>query len=188
MVKLTKIYTRGGDKGQTSLGDGKRRPKHDLRVAAFGTVDEANAVVGLARHTAEGESDAMLGRIQDDLFDLGADLSVPGGEGEDEGRLRIVQAQIDRLESEIDAMNAKLEPLGSFILPGGAPAAIQLHLARTVVRRAERLIAELGEGEAVNPLALIFINRLSDHLFVLGRAINKDTGDGDLLWRPGANR
>jgi cob(I)alamin adenosyltransferase len=188
MVKLTKIYTRGGDKGQTSLGDGKRRPKHDLRVAAFGTVDEANAVVGLARLTSTGEPDAMLGRIQDDLFDLGADLCVPGGEGEDEGRLRIVQAQIDRLEGEIDAMNAKLDPLESFILPGGAPAATQLHLARTIVRRAERLIAELGETEAVNPLALVFINRLSDHLFVLGRAINKESGDSDRLWRPGANR
>lgn len=192
MVKLTKIYTRGGDTGQTSLGDGKRRPKQDVRVAAFGTVDEANAALGLARLTTEGETDAMLGRIQDDLFDLGADLCVPGGDGdgdgEDEGRLRIVQAQIDRLEREIDAMNAALDPLESFILPGGAPAAAHLHLARTIVRRAERLVAELAEGEAVNPLALRFINRLSDHLFVLGRAINKDTGNGDRLWRPGANR
>ena len=188
MVKLTKIYTRGGDTGQTSLGDGKRRPKQDLRVAAYGTVDEANAALGLARLTSEGEADAMLGRIQDDLFDLGADLCVPGGEGEDAGKLRIVQAQIDRLEREIDTMNAPLDPLESFILPGGAPAATHLHLARTIVRRAERLIAELGEGEAVNPLVLRFINRLSDHLFVLGRAINKDTGHGDRLWRPGANR
>ena len=188
MVKLTKIYTRGGDKGQTSLGDGERRPKHDLRVAAYGTVDEANAAVGLARLESEGETDAMLARIQDDLFDLGADLCVPGGEGEAGNRLRIVQAQIDRLEREIDTMNATLGPLGSFILPGGGPAAAHLHLARTIVRRAERLIAELGETETVNPLALGFVNRLSDHLFVLGRAVNKETGEGDRLWRPGANR
>ncbi len=189
MVKLTKIYTRGGDKGQTSLGDGKRRAKQDLRVAAYGTVDEANAAVGLARLTSRGETDAMLGRIQDDLFDLGADLCVPGGEnGKDDDKLRIVQAQIDRLEREIDAMNANLDPLESFILPGGAPAAVHLHLARTIVRRAERLIVELGEREALNPLALAFTNRLSDHLFVLGRAINQETGAGDRLWRPGANR
>jgi cob(I)alamin adenosyltransferase len=188
MVKLTRIYTRGGDKGQTSLGDGARRPKQDLRVAAYGTVDEANAAIGLARLTTEAETDAMLARIQDDLFDLGADLCVPGGDREDGARLRIVQAQIDRLEGEIDAMNATLSPLESFILPGGAPAAAHLHLARTVVRRAERLIAELGERETVNPLALGFINRLSDHLFVLGRAINKHGGESDRLWRPGANR
>ena len=191
MVKLTKIYTRGGDKGQTSLGDGARRPKQDLRVAAYGTVDEANAALGLARLTTEGEADAMLGRIQDDLFDLGADLCVPGGavgDGSDEGRLRIVEAQIERLEHEIDAMNAALDPLESFILPGGARAAAHLHLARTIVRRAERLIAELGDREPLNPLALGFMNRLSDHLFVLGRAINKETGAGDRLWRPGANR
>ena len=157
-----------------------------MRIAAYGTVDEANAAIGLARLTTAGETDAMLARIQDDLFDLGADLCVPGGDGE--ARLRIVQAQIDRLEREIDAMNAALEPLDSFVLPGGAPAAAALHLARTIVRRAERLIAELGEGETLNPLALGFINRLSDHLFVLARAINKQTGKGDRLWRPGANR
>ena len=159
-----------------------------MRVAAYGTVDEANAAIGLARLTTGGETDAMLARIQDDLFDLGADLCVPGGEGEDAKRLRIVQAQIDRLEHEIDAMNAALDPLESFVLPGGAPAAVSLHLARTIARRAERLIAELGEKETLNPLALGFINRLSDHLFVLARAINKQTGEGDRLWRPGANR
>ncbi len=159
-----------------------------MRIAAYGTVDEANAAIGLARLTTAGETDAMLARIQDDLFDLGADLCVPGGDGEDVERLRIVQAQIDRLEREIDVMNAALDPLDSFVLPGGAPAAAALHLARTVARRAERLIAELGERESLNPLALAFINRLSDHLFVLARAINKQTGKGDRLWRPGANR
>lgn len=188
MVQLTRIYTRGGDKGKTSLGDGRRVAKHDLRVAAYGTVDEANAVVGLARLHTAGEADAMLGRIQNDLFDLGADLCTPAKNGEQPGQaLRIVQAQIDRLEREIDAMNANLQPLKSFILPGGTPAAAQLHLARTVARRAERLITDLAEHEAVNPLAIAYVNRLSDHLFVLARHLN-DNGRADILWQPGANR
>ena len=186
MVKLTRIYTRGGDKGKTSLGDGARVAKHALRVEAYGTVDEANATVGLARLHTTGEADAMLGRIQHDLFDLGADLCTPAKD-QDAGSLRIVQAQIDRLEAEIDAMNAALSPLTSFILPGGSAAAAHLHLARTVVRRAARLIAALGEAEAVNPLALGYANRLSDHLFVLARHVN-DGGRSDVLWVPGANR
>jgi cob(I)alamin adenosyltransferase len=196
MVKLTRIYTRGGDKGETSLGSGVRVPKHDLRVAAYGTVDEANAVIGVARlHTTAGaaadpkaaEVDAMLRRIQDDLFDLGADLCVPEGGERQDGALRIVQNQIDRLEREIDAMNEHLAPLESFILPGGSPAAAYLHLARTVARRAERLMTELAGQETVNPLAVAYINRLSDHLFVLARVLN-DGGKDDILWRPGANR
>ncbi len=186
MVKLTRIYTRGGDKGKTSLGDGKRVDKHDLRVDAFGTVDEANAVVGLARLHTQGETDAMLARIQNDLFDLGADLCRPQQEGES-GCLRIVQAQVDRLEHEIDTMNADLQPLNSFILPGGAPAAAHLHHARTVVRRAERLITELAATERVNPLAVAYTNRLSDHLFVFARHLN-ERGASDVLWVPGANR
>jgi cob(I)alamin adenosyltransferase len=187
MVRLTRIYTRGGDKGQTSLGDGARVPKHDLRVEAYGTVDEANATVGLARLHATGEADSMLARIQNDLFDLGADLCTPEAENPKYPPLRIAQAQIDRLEREIDAMNAKLKPLDSFILPGGTPAAACLHLARTVARRAERLITELAAREAINPLAIAYINRLSDHLFVLARHVNDD-GAKDVLWVPGKNR
>ncbi|MCH8139415.1 MAG: cob(I)yrinic acid a,c-diamide adenosyltransferase [Proteobacteria bacterium] len=197
MVRLTKIYTRGGDKGETSLGDGSRIAKHDTRVAAYGTVDEANAVIGLARLHTSGEADAALARIQNDLFDLGADLCRPGGDEKGQGAsdaakdakgpLRIIQAQIDRLEAEIDGMNAELAPLESFVLPGGTEASATLHLARTVVRRAERLITELTRTEAVNPLAIAYINRLSDHLFVLARYLN-DKGGRDVLWRPGANR
>ena len=197
MVRLTKIYTRGGDKGETSLGDGSRIAKHDTRVAAYGTVDEANAVIGLARLHTSGEADAALARIQNDLFDLGADLCRPGGEEKGQGAsdaaknakgpLRIIQAQIDRLEAEIDGMNAELAPLESFVLPGGTEASATLHLARTVVRRAERLITELARTEAVNPSAIAYINRLSDHLFVLARVLN-DKGGRDVLWRPGANR
>ncbi len=191
MVNLTKIYTRGGDKGDTSLGDGSRVKKHALRVAAYGTLDEANAAVGLARlHTAalDAESDRMLARIQNDLFDLGADLCTPASGAETAANtLRIVQAQVDRLEREIDAMNATLAPLKSFVLPGGTAAAAQLHLARTLVRRAEREISALMEQEAVNPVALAYANRLSDHLFVLSRFLNARTG-GDVLWVPGANR
>ena len=184
MVRLTKIYTRGGDAGETSLGGGARVKKHDARVEAYGTVDEANAAIGLARLETEGEADAMLERIQNDLFDLGADLCRPGSL--DEG-LRIVQSQIDRLEGEIDAMNERLKPLESFILPGGGRAASALHLARTVIRRAERLITALAESEPVNPLAVIYANRLSDHVFVLTRHLNED-GATDTLWIPGANR
>ena len=187
MVKLTKIYTRGGDKGQTSLGDGARVPKHDLRVAAYGTVDEANSVVGLARLHTKGEADAMLARIQNDLFDLGADLCTPDSENPKYPPLRITQPQIDRLEHEIDAMNAKMKPLDSFILPGGTPAAAHLHLARTVARRAERLMTELATHERINSLAVAYINRLSDHLFVLARHLNDD-GAKDVLWVPGKNR
>jgi len=187
MVRLTRIYTRGGDKGETGLADGKRRPKHDLRVAAYGTVDEANAVLGLARLYTEGEADAMLARIQNDLFDLGADLATPEGGGRKAGALRVAAAQVLRLEAEIDAVNARLQPLDSFILPGGGQAAAHLHLARTVVRRAERLVAELAARETVSPEALKYLNRLSDHLFVLARHLNDD-GAADVLWVPGANR
>jgi len=187
MVRLTRIYTRGGDKGETSLGDGKRVPKHDLRVAAYGTVDEANATIGLARLHTTGEADAMLARIQNDLFDLGADLCTPESPNPKDAPLRVAQAQIDRLEREIDAMNAALKPLDSFILPGGTPAAAYLHLARTVARRAERLVTELATKEGVNPRAIAYINRLSDHLFVLARHLNDD-GAKDVLWVPGKNR
>ncbi len=189
MVRLTRIYTRGGDKGETSLGDGSRVPKHSLRVAAYGTVDEANAAIGLARlHVnAEAEAEAMLGRIQNDLFDLGADLCTPEEGRRDPGALRILTAQVERIEREIDAMNATLRPLDSFILPGGTAAAAYLHLARTVARRAERLVGELAQTERVNPEALKYLNRLSDHLFVLGRRLN-DNGARDVLWVPGATR
>jgi cob(I)alamin adenosyltransferase len=191
MVRLTRIYTRGGDDGETSLGDGSRVPKHALRVEAFGTVDEANAAIGLARLHTGGADDAMLARIQHDLFDLGADLCVPEGpEGRgarSEGALRIIAAQVERLETEIDAMNAELRPLDSFVLPGGTPAAAHLHLARTIVRRAERLVAELARAEPVGAEALKYLNRLSDHLFVLSRWVN-DKGVRDVLWKPGANR
>jgi cob(I)alamin adenosyltransferase len=187
MVRLTRIYTRGGDAGDTSLGDGTRVAKHALRVAAYGTVDEANAAIGIARLHADAESEEMLGRIQNDLFDLGADLCTPEGGRRAAGALRVVPAQTERLEREIDAINATLAPLDSFILPGGTPAAAYLHLARTVVRRAERLVSELAQAESVNPEALKYLNRLSDHLFVLGRRLN-DSGARDVLWRPGANR
>ena len=189
MVTLSKIYTRGGDGGQTSLGSGDRRPKHDLRVAAYGTVDEANSVIGLARlHTAEDkDADAMLARIQNDLFDLGADLCTPEDGRRSDGALRVLASQVARLEAEIDAMNERLEPLKSFILPGGRPAAAHLHHARTVVRRAERLITDLAAREAVNAEAVKYANRLSDHLFVLARRLN-DGGKADVLWVPGANR
>ena len=188
MVQLTRIYTRGGDKGKTSLGDGRRVVKHDGRVTAYGTVDEANAVIGLARLTTSGEADAMLARIQNDLFDLGADLCTPIKDDEPPGQaLRMIQSQVDRLEHEIDALNEALAPLKSFILPGGCSAAAHLHLARTVVRRAERDVTALAEHEPVNALAIAYINRLSDHLFVLARHVNAQ-GAGDVLWVPGAHR
>jgi cob(I)alamin adenosyltransferase len=187
MVKLTKIYTRGGDKGETSLGDGSRTPKHDLRVAAYGTVDEANATIGLARLHTLGDSDQMLSRIQNDLFDLGADLCRPDGGTNAKKAMRIVSAQVNRLENEIDAMNEKLDDLASFILPGGSPASAHLHLSRTVTRRAERLVSELSQRENINPKALSYINRLSDHLFQLARLLNEG-GKHDVLWTPGANR
>ncbi len=188
MVRLTRIYTRGGDRGRTSLADGTRVPKHHLRVEAYGTVDEANAVLGLARLHTSGEADAMLARIQNDLFDLGADLARPPSPDEEPGgTLRVVAAQVVRLEREIDAMNADLAPLDSFVLPGGTPAAAHLHHARTVVRRAERLVVALGEREPVNPEAIRYLNRLSDHLFVLARRLN-DGGRRDVPWVPGRGR
>ena len=193
MVTLTRIYTKGGDRGRTSLGDGTRVRKHDRRVAAYGTVDEANAAIGLARlHTGGAEAveaDRMLARIQNDLFDLGADLCRPGAAGDfdDPTQLRVRECQVERLEREIDAMNAELAPLDSFVLPGGTPAAAYLHLARTVTRRAERLVVALAEAEAVNPAVIRYLNRLSDHLFVLSRRLN-DKGAADVLWVPGANR
>ena len=194
MVTLSKIYTRGGDAGETSLGSGDRRPKHDIRVAAYGTVDEANSVIGLARlytgpggADADAAADAMLSRIQNDLFDLGADLCTPEDGKRSEGALRIQASQVTRLEMEIDAMNADLEPLKSFILPGGRAAAAHLHHARTVARRAERLITELAGTEAINAEAVKYANRLSDHLFVLARRVN-DGGRADVLWVPGATR
>jgi len=187
MVKLTKIYTRGGDAGQTSLADGKRRAKGDLRVASYGTVDEANAAIGMAVLHARGEARDMLMRIQNDLFDLGADLSTPGEDFKSTQRLRVTQGQVDRLEAEIDAMNSELAPLTSFVLPGGTALSAHLHLARTIVRRAERLICDLAAVEPVNPAAIRYANRLSDHLFVLARHEN-DKGAGDVLWTPGGNR
>jgi cob(I)alamin adenosyltransferase len=193
MVKLNRIYTRTGDNGTTGLTSGPRRPKFDLRVAAYGTVDETNACVGLARlHAATEDAgvEAMLGRISNDLFDLGADLSTPETDKPLAFEpLRIVQAQVDRVEAEIDQLNADLAPLRSFVLPGGTAAATYLHLARTVSRRAERLMTELAatEGEAVAAPALKYINRLSDFLFVASRYLNAKAA-GDVLWVPGGNR
>ncbi|HEV7267381.1 MAG TPA: cob(I)yrinic acid a,c-diamide adenosyltransferase [Falsiroseomonas sp.] len=186
MVKLDVITTRGGDAGETSLGDGSRVRKDALRVEAYGTVDEANAALGLLRlHLAgDAEADAMLGRIQNEMFDLGADLCVPGL-GAD--RLRVSDAQCARLEAELAAMNAAIPPLRSFVLPGGSPGAAQAHLARTVVRRAERLVVALAAEEAVNPAVVRYLNRLSDHLFVLSRRLNGN-GAGDVTWAPGATR
>ena len=189
MVNLDKIYTRGGDTGQTSLASGIRVPKHDLRVEAYGTVDEANALIGLARLATEGHADDILGRIQNDLFDLGADLARPRGAPDDPAEqkaLRVGQSQVDRLEAEIDVINESLNPLTSFVLPGGTAASAYLHVARTVVRRAERLATALMETEPVNQSAVIYLNRLSDHLFVLARQQNDD-GVSDVLWIPGAN-
>jgi cob(I)alamin adenosyltransferase len=195
MVQLTRIYTKGGDKGTTSLGSGKRVPKHDLRVSAYGTVDEANAAIGVARlHLTQGADEnlsAMLARIQNDLFDLGADLCRPepeAGKQESSGTaLRVLDSQVERLEREIDSMNARLSPLNSFVLPGGKPAAAYLHMARTIVRRAEREMTLLAERESVSPAAIRYVNRLSDHLFVAARFAN-DLGAKDVLWQPGATR
>lgn len=190
MVALNRIYTRTGDKGTTGLASGERRKKHDLRVEAYGTVDETNACVGLARLHAEGEVDAMLSRIQNELFDLGADLATPETEKPlPYEPLRILDTQVERLEREIDRLNEALSPLRSFVLPGGSPAAAALHLARTVCRRAERLVVALAEkpGEAVSPAAIKYLNRLSDFLFVASRFVN-DRGGGDVLWVPGKTR
>jgi len=192
MVKLNKIYTRTGDKGTSGLVTGERRSKSDLIFDAIGTVDETSAAIGMARiHISKThpQLDAMLSRIQNDLFDLGADLATPEREGLGFEALRIVPAQVERLEKEIDSLNADLQPLRSFILPGGSPAAAALHLARTVARRAERQMVNLSqqEGAKVGPAALQYINRLSDLLFVASRTVN-DNGASDVLWVPGQNR
>jgi cob(I)alamin adenosyltransferase len=186
MVKLDVIMTRGGDGGETSLGDGARVRKDALRVEAYGTVDEANAAIGVLRlHAGEdAEADAMLARIQNDLFDIGADLCVPGEAG---ARLRVADTQSARLEAELSAMNGQMPALKSFVLPGGAPGAAAAHVARTVVRRAERLVVALAAEEEVNPAVIRYLNRLSDHLFVLARRLNGN-GAGDVLWVPGATR
>jgi len=183
MVRLNRIYTRTGDKGETGLGDGSRVGKDTLRIEAMGAVDEANAAIGLARLHAKGPLGRMLSRIQNELFDLGADLCVPGtGAG-----LRIVDTQVARLESEIDAMNKALTPLKSFVLPGGSAASAHLHLARTIVRRAERLMVALARRETLGAPAMRYVNRLSDHLFVAARHANAN-GVKDVLWSPGATR
>lgn len=187
MVKIDKIYTRGGDKGLTSLGDGARVSKTAPRVEAYGDVDEVNAVIGLVRLHVDAAGDVLLSRIQNDLFDLGADLCTPEKENPKYPPLRIVQEQVDRLEQEIDRLNAELSPLKSFILPGGSAASAYLHLARTVCRRAERRMIALADSEPVNPVAIAYMNRLSDFLFVLGRFLN-NKGKEDILWVPGANR
>jgi cob(I)alamin adenosyltransferase len=190
VVALNRIYTRTGDTGTTGLASGERRKKHDLRVEAYGTVDETNACVGLARLHTEGEVDAMLSRIQNELFDLGADLATPETEKPlPYEPLRILDAQVERLEREIDRLNEALSPLRSFVLPGGSPAAAALHLARTVCRRAERLVVALAEKpqEKVSPAAIKYLNRLSDFLFVASRFVN-DRGQRDLLWVPGKTR
>ena len=190
MVVLSKIYTRTGDAGDTALGDGTRVAKHALRVSAYGTVDETNATLGLARLHASGDMDAALQRIQNDLFDLGADLCRPDMARDHEAGytpLRIIDAQVDRLEAEIDAMNANLTTLRSFILPGGTALAAHLHLCRTVSRRAERLTVELATLEDINPAAVRYLNRLSDWFFVASRIAN-DGGRGDVLWVPGLTR
>ncbi|WP_209349260.1 cob(I)yrinic acid a,c-diamide adenosyltransferase [Pontixanthobacter sp. CEM42] len=194
MVKLNKIYTRTGDDGTTGLVDGARAKKHSARIAAIGDVDEANSVIGLASGSLHGSGhDRSISRIQNDLFDLGADLATPLGEfgSEDfeptEMVLRVVAAQVDWLENAIDDMNANLEPLTSFILPGGTEAAARAHIARSVVRRAERSVTALADAEPVNPQAIAYINRLSDYFFVLARVLN-DNGAADVQWVPGANR
>jgi cob(I)alamin adenosyltransferase len=186
-VRLTRIYTRAGDAGETSLGDGTRVPKTDARIAAYGTVDELNSVLGLALAAglAPGQRE-RLATVQNDLFDLGADLSVPPGDGRE--RLRVEQRQVDRLERWCDEENARLEPLRSFVLPGGSEAAARLHVARTVCRRAERLVVALARESWVNPVAIAYLNRLSDLLFILARAANVDAGAAEPLWRPGGSR
>ncbi len=191
MVVLNRIYTKTGDDGTTALGSGERRLKSDLRVEAYGTVDETNAAIGIARLHLKNEPDvdAIMSRVQNDLFDLGADFAVPEGESAPKERLRIVEAQVTRLENEIDGLNAALKPLRSFVLPGGEPSAAYLHLARTVCRRAERLAVHLSQqkNEKVNPAAIRYLNRLSDLLFVAARYVN-GRGERDVLWVPGANR
>lgn len=187
MVKLTKIYTRGGDSGETSLGSGGRVTKHAKRIEAIGAIDEANAAIGLARLHADTASNAVLSRIQNDLFDLGADLCMPEDGARSEGALRISAEQVTWLEKQIDAVNEALSPLESFVLPGGSATAAYLHLARTIVRRAERCMSKLAAEDTVNQEALRYANRLSDLLFVMARQANRN-GEADVLWVPGANR
>lgn len=190
MVVLNKIYTKTGDAGETALGNGTRVVKHSMRVTAYGTVDETNATVGMARLYATGDMDAQLAAIQNDLFDLGADLCRPDMEKDAESEyppLRMTEVQVERLETEIDAMTDILEPLRSFILPGGSALAAHLHLCRTVSRRAERLAVELADAEPINPAAVKYLNRLSDWCFAASRIANND-GKDDVLWVPGANR
>ena len=191
MVALNRIYTRAGDGGRTALVGGETRPKHDLRVETYGTVDETNAAIGLVRLHTSSDPDlhAMLARIQNDLFDLGADLATPRVERKGQEDLRVVEVQVGRLEAEIDAMNEHLEPLRSFVLPGGTPASAHLHVARTICRRAERLATALAEkpDEIVSPGVIKYLNRLSDHLFVAARHANV-RGAADVLWVPGQNR
>lgn len=193
MVKLNRIYTRTGDAGTSGLVDGSRRPKQDALFEAVGTVDEANSLLGVARTHLDpggdpgGDHDAIVARIQNDLFDLGADLATPFGSLDEAHALRIAAGQVERLEREIDALNAALAPLTSFVLPGGSPAAAQLHLARAVVRRAERAAWRMAVTERLNEQALAYLNRLSDHLFVLARVVGARSG-GDVLWVPGGNR
>jgi cob(I)alamin adenosyltransferase len=187
MVRLNKIDTRTGDEGTAALGNGERRKKSDLRFAAIGEIDEANAAIGLARLHAVADLDRTLARVQNDLFDLGADLAVPEGGEKGKSRLRMSAAQVTRLEAEIDRYNAELAPLTSFVLPGGSAAAAALHLARTVTRRAERAVVALAGHEPVNPAAIAYVNRLSDLLFVAARFGN-DRGAADVLWVPGENR
>ena len=188
MVKLNKIYTRTGDKGDTGLADGSRLPKHAPRVAAYGDVDETNAVLGIVRLHTTGKADTMLARIQNELFDLGADLATPEDDSRDASiSLRIIPSQVNRLESEIDEMNATIDALTSFILPGGSIASCHLHHARTVARRAERSVTYASTKTSINPLAIQYINRLSDHLFVMARLLN-DEGREDILWQPGSTR
>ncbi len=190
MVVLNKIYTKTGDAGETALGNGVRIAKHSVRVTAYGTSDELNSHLGVARLVAEGDMDAMLSRIQNDLFDLGADLCTPDIENDDTAeypRLRMLESQVKRLESEIDEMNSNLETLRSFILPGGSALAAHLHVCRTVARRAERLCVELATMETINPEAVKYLNRLSDWFFVAARVANNG-GKDDVLWVPGANR
>lgn len=190
MVVLNKIYTKTGDAGETALGNGSRVAKHSVRVTSYGTVDETNATVGLARLHADGDMDAQLAMIQNDLFDLGADLCRPDMEKDGESEypvLRMSDAQVERLERQIDEMTQKVEPLRSFILPGGSALAAHLHLCRTVSRRAERLTVELASMESVNPAAVKYLNRLSDWCFQAARIANND-GKDDVLWVPGANR
>ena len=188
MVKLDKIYTRGGDKGKTSLGDGKRVYKSSIRIDAFGTIDEINSILGIAIIGLKSPLKEMIFRIQNDLFDLGADLCVPENKSLEYEPLRIVQMQVDRLENEIDEMNSNLSALKSFILPGGSMESAYLHLARTSARKAERLIISLSQKEKINPVSIKYINRLSDHLFVSARFVNKQNQKEDILWVPGKSR